>query len=97
VVITNTSLNFNTRGVRVQGSGGGTAEVLLDHVNITNVTRGIEAGANSTVRLGNSVITGANSAIIASGGGQVISFGNNEIAGNLIPAKDAPTSTIALK
>ena len=31
VLITNTSLNFNTRGVRVQGSGTGSAQVMLDH------------------------------------------------------------------
>jgi hypothetical protein len=97
VLITNTSLTFNIRGVFVQGSGSGSATVLLDHVTITAGGRGIEAGANSTVRLGNSVITGVNSAFITSGGGQVISFGNNEIAGNLLPAKDAPTTTIASK
>jgi hypothetical protein len=97
VVISNTSLNFNTRGVRVQPSGGGTAEVLLDHVTITNVTRGIDAGANATVRLSNSVITGVNSAIVNTGSAKVISFGNNIIAGNVIAANDAPTSTVALK
>jgi hypothetical protein len=97
VLITNTSLTFNTRGVLVQGSGAGTAEVLLDHVNINNVTRGVDAGPNATVRLSNSVITGASSAIITRAGGQVFSFGNNTIAGNLIPAKDAPTSTIGSK
>lgn len=97
VVISDTSLSFNTRGVQALPSGGATAEVLLDRVNITNGTRGIDAGANSTVRLSNSVITGVNSAIVNHGNAQVISFGNNTIAGNVIAANDSPTSTIALK
>jgi hypothetical protein len=97
VAISNSSLNSNIRGVRALGSGAGTALVSLDHVNINGVARGIDAGANATVRLSNSAITGANSAITHSGSGQVISFGNNAISGNVISANDDPTSTIALK
>jgi hypothetical protein len=95
VMITNTSLTSNTRGVFVQGSGAGSANVMLDHVNITGGAQGFTVMTGSTGRISNSVITGVNSAF--SGNGDVISFGNNAIAGNNIVANDNPTSTVPLK
>jgi hypothetical protein len=95
VTISDTSLSYNARGVFVQGSGAGSANVMLDHVNISDGAKGLVVMAGSTGRISNSVITSVNAAL--SGSGEIISFGNNAIAGNVFPANDNPTNTIPLK
>ncbi len=97
VLVSNTSINNNLRGIRARGEGAGRAIVMLDHVNITGVGLGVVAGANAVVRINNSVITGVGSAFRPGSNGKILSFGNNAVAGNDVPADDNPTNTIALK
>jgi hypothetical protein len=97
VLVSNTSINNNLRGIRARSEGAGRALVMLDRVNISGVGLGVVAGANSAVRITNSVITGVGSAFTTGSNGKILSFGNNAVAGNAVPADDNPTNTIALK
>jgi hypothetical protein len=97
VLVSNTSINNNLRGIRARSEGAGRAVIMLDRVNISGVGLGIVAGANSVVRISNSVITGVSSAFSTGSNGKILSFGNNAVAGNDVPADDNPTNTIALK
>jgi hypothetical protein len=95
VFVSNSALVNNTRAIRAVPSGAGTTQVLVDNVTVDSNTNGIAAQANATIRVNNSVVVGNNAAIGFAGGGQVISFGNNLIAGNA--GSEVPSSTIALK
>jgi hypothetical protein len=53
------------------------------------------AGTGSNVRLAGNNIQDNQSAMAASGGGQILSFGNNRFSGN--GADGTPSGTIALK
>lgn len=97
VFISNSALVNNTRAIRAVPSGAGTTQVFVDNVTVDANTNGIAALANAIVRVSNSVVTGNNAGLGASGGGQIISFGNNLIAGNINAATETPTSTILLK
>jgi hypothetical protein len=59
--------------------------VTVDRVVVeNNAGPGIRANGNGTIRVTNSVITGNNRGVLSAGTGQVISLGNNLLAGNII-------------
>ena len=74
---------------------GATATVNIESSTITNNPGGgIHATNNGIVRISNTMISvNNNGGIIADAGGQVLSFGNNRIAGN-IPSDNPPSSSV---
>lgn len=61
-------------------------------VSSANVVQGVRAvGANTVVRIGSSVVSGNGLGTDASGGAQLLSYGNNQINGN---TTDGPNPTI---
>jgi hypothetical protein len=68
--------------------------LFLERMVITNNGNGISSNGNvSTVRLSDSTITQNNVGLVINNSAQIISFGNNRIAGNT--TNGAPSSTIA--
>src|SRR5690349_10484963 len=79
-------------------SSGPSAKLQLDRsVASDNGLAGVRTdGANAVVRLAASTVVG-NVAGLSSGGGIIMSFGNNVIAGNAPSGDGAPTTTSPLK
>jgi hypothetical protein len=92
VDIENTYIRDNTNGVTVSGSV--TGSVLIDHsVLESNLTNNVLITTNfDPVVLQASVLSGAPTAISNTGGGAVVSYGNN-----LIRNPGAPTQTVPLQ
>lgn len=84
-------------GLFVTKSTAGLANVNVNDTLIANnVNFGIRSvGANSTVRLNHSVVTGNTNGLDALTSGKILSFGNNVIEGN--NTDGAPTGSIALE
>lgn len=97
VFISNCDISSNTIGIQVKPTGNGKAIVFVDRVTLDrNATAGLLVSGNqATVRLSNSVISRNAPGLSVASGGQIISFGNNAIGGNV--PDGAPTSTIRLK
>ncbi len=74
----------------VFGLTAGSGELNVADSTTTNNANGI--GSSGIVRISNVTITDNSAGIATSGGGQVISWGNNHIAGNGAPS--APTTTV---
>lgn len=72
------------------------AEVNMEDTTVAYAYQGARAlGANALIRIaGNNIHDNAN-ALVTVGGGQIVSFGTNRVAGNT--AAESPTSTVALK
>lgn len=78
----------------IGGSSG--SQLMLDNVSSIDNGMGVFAsGGNALVRMSRSTVHGNTQGIQATVGGQVVSFGDNRIRGNI--SDGAPTSTIALK
>jgi len=93
VANSNASNNINN-GFLVISTAAGSASMSLDHTVVANNgLNGIraEGSANAIARISNTTITGNNPGLSTALGGQIISFGNNQNAGNA--ANGAPTST----
>lgn len=87
IAISNTVLTNDGTGIIAKASAGlGTVTVIANNLTVSqNVGSGIRAaGANATVTVGNSTITGNASGVSASGGGLVNSYGNNRLNGNTV-------------
>ena len=74
------------------------ASIILENVVVSNNTTGVaaESTANASVRFSNTLITSNSTGLLSTTGGQIISFGNNSVAGNganTSPAVGVPTST----
>ena len=84
-------------GVRAVDAGSGATTIVLEQTTVSsNATHGIVAvGANSTVRLGNSVVTGNARGLIVSLSGKIVSQGGNVVSGNTVDG--AFSSTVAQK
>jgi hypothetical protein len=84
-------------GVRANDSGGGSTNVSLEQSSASNnATNGVAAiGANATVRLSNSTVTGNARGLNTGSGGKIISHGGNLVSGNTVDG--AFTSTVAPK
>jgi hypothetical protein len=81
-------------GINVQGASGATnlAEVLNTLID-SNTNFNIQVGGASTVVLAGSILTGTSpTSIIVSGGGSLISYGNNVLRNG-----GAPTQTLPLQ
>jgi Right handed beta helix region len=97
VTIRNSVVSQSTAsGIRADSSTG-PATILVEHSQSShNAGNGVIAvGAAAIARITDVTITDNVNGVIAVTGGQVISFGNNSIDGNV--NNGAPTSTISLK
>jgi hypothetical protein len=87
VTVSDTVVTQNTQGILDAPAGGAASAstVTVDRVVVeNNGGPGIRANANGTIRVSNSVITGNNRGVQTGGTGQVISLGNNMLAGNIV-------------
>lgn len=83
-----------TNGILASGSAAAAIVINVENCMIaSNAINGIRsAGSQSTIRISN-VSVFNNNVGLATGGGNIVSFGNNRIAGNTTDG--APTATIA--
>jgi hypothetical protein len=98
VTVRNTVVSKMTLGgIKAVASAGGPATILVEHSQSShNGGNGVIAsGGTAVVRLHDVTITDNVTGINAISGGQVISFGDNAVAGNT--TNGAPTSTSALQ
>lgn len=97
VMVSDSVISNNSGGILVKPTGAGTAQVFLDRVLLeNNPGGGIRAdGKSATIRLNQLVVTGNGTGLEVAGGGTIISFGNNAIAGNV--TNGSPTETLQLK
>lgn len=86
-----------TNGIFAAGNASAPISIFVEGSFISNCdARGIRSdGALSIIRISNDTITHNFTGLAANSGGQIISWGNNRIAGNTTDG--APTSTIVLK
>jgi len=83
VTVSDTVVSQNKQGILVAPTGGVTATAVVERVNVENTNGpGIRANANGTIRVSNSVITNNNRGVQTGGTGQIVSLGNNLLAGN---------------
>ncbi|MFH0298070.1 right-handed parallel beta-helix repeat-containing protein [Bradyrhizobium sp. 31Argb] len=88
--------NNGTYGVDLErGSGGAPDVVTLRNVVVSYHEFGIAAKVDSLIRITKSTITGNGIGLYPKSGGQIVSFGDNSLAGNTTDG--VPTSTILLK
>jgi hypothetical protein len=92
VLIQNSLITGNLGGINVQGTSGANEAVILNSLIDSNTNFGLEVSGSSTVVLSASTVTGNATGIIASGGANVISYGNNVIRNG-----GTPTSTMPLQ
>jgi hypothetical protein len=82
----------NTNGYLAVSAGGAVLLNLEDSIAADNINNGVNSqGAQSVIRLSNVVVTGNGTGLNA-GGGAIVSFGNNRVAGNVLDG--TPTLTI---
>ena len=87
VAISDTRTAANTyHGIVALANGSGSARIVANRVSSnSNGAEGIRVvGAGAVIQLGTSVVTGNQIGIVAQSGGQVQSFGDNRIGGNVI-------------
>jgi hypothetical protein len=83
-------------GVTVAGAGGQITVMVWHSAIANNAVNGLSASGNTgMIRVTKSTITGNGTGIATASSGQIISFGDNSLAGNTTDG--APTSTIALQ
>ena len=77
-------------GIKAQGGTNG-AQVMINHTNVSFNGTGVGAdGANTFARIGYSTITGNVNATSSTNSGQVLSYNNNQLNGNV---NDLPLPT----
>ena len=82
----------NSSGVIAKATAGNAAVTVTDSSISSNTLFGINAnGAGALVRVGRSTITTNATGVNAVNGGQVISYGNNQTAGNTVPGTFSST------
>lgn len=70
-------------GVVALGTGGLVRMMLNDVVVAGNTGEGVRSvGTNAAIRIGSSVVTANGTGLAVAGGGQILSYGNNQINGN---------------
>ncbi len=83
--------NITNAGVFAVATGG-TTEVSVDHCIINNNGTGVSASsANTVVRVSNSTLMNNTTLFTAAGGGQVLSYGNNQAAGAVLGVGVGPS------
>jgi len=71
------------------------AGIVIDRSTSTLNGGSAVSGANALVHLGNSAVRGNNVGLSAVGGGQILSYQNNQLDGNGV--EGAPTGVLTLK
>lgn len=90
-----TAVGAPYHGFVALGTRGPVRMMLNRAISANNLGNGVRSvGANATVRTGSSVVTGNGTGLAVSGGGQIQSYGNNQIDGNTV---DGSATAIALK
>jgi hypothetical protein len=97
VVISDTTIWNNLRGISVLPAAGHTAKVVIDRVTLQRNNQGIRTAAGGTLFLSNSVVTQSNSGVVITGTGVVNSFGNNVISGNTTDISNNPLTPANLQ
>jgi hypothetical protein len=96
VTATDTTAAGAFHGFVAEGAGGPIRMMLTRVVSANNLGDGVQsAGANAAVRIGSSIVTSNNgTGLAASSGGQLLSYGNNQVNGNGV---DGTPTAVALK
>jgi hypothetical protein len=82
-VIDSTATFSAGAGIKAQGGAAG-AQVMINHSNVSFNGTGVGAdGANTFARIGYSTITGNVNATSSTSSGQVLSYNNNQLNGNV--------------
>ena len=82
-------------GFAALGTGGQVRMMLNRVVAANNLGEGLRSvGANAAIRIGSSVVTGNGTGLVVGSGGQILSYGNNQINGNTV---DGTATAVALK
>jgi hypothetical protein len=90
LALTDTVASNNNYGI-----GASAAAVMVRNSTVSNNAIGIAANQSSIVRVGQSTVTANGTGWQSTNGGQVVSYGNNNISGN--STDGAVTSTVALQ
>jgi Right handed beta helix region len=87
VIVENSQILFNAGGLNVQGAGGAANAATIDHSIVdSNSSFAVQAnGAANAIGLMASFLTGSPAGINALNGAAVISFGANNLIGELAP------------
>ena len=96
-VITNTTSDTTTTGIRVTSSSG-LALVTIDNVRLEGLQHGVDAAANARVNISHSVVSGnSGSGLLASVFSAVINADNNEIGFNDVAGVNASVSGATIR
>jgi hypothetical protein len=97
VMVVDSSVSENLRGIIVQPSGAGAADVVLARVTVKGSGGAAirSTGAASRIWLSQSIVTGNATGLSPGAGGTINSYGNNVIANNTTDG--APTNTLPLQ
>jgi hypothetical protein len=92
LVLRDSLISMNTGSGIVAVGGSASVNLNLDRLTIGNNAIGVSAqGTKASINLSDSTITGNVQGLQATGGGTIVSFGNNRNVGNTI--NGSPTST----
>ena len=96
VAVTDTTTSGATfHGFVALGASGPVRMMLNRVLSANNLGEGVRSvGAGAIVRIGSSVVTANGTGLVVSGGGQIQSYGNNQINGN---TSDGSATAVALK
>lgn len=97
VMVTETTIWNNLRGIGVVPAAGATANVMVDNVKIQENNQGIRVANGATLLLSNSVVTQNGAGVVIQGSGVVNSFGNNVISGNATDVSANPLTPATLQ
>jgi hypothetical protein len=87
VTVADSETSNNASGTGISGIsalGAAPVSVLIRHVVVRNNNSGLDAEANSTLRVDHSVVTGNGTAAETSGSGVIFTYGNNDSNGNTV-------------
>jgi len=91
----NVALTDTVAGNNNYGIGASASAVMVRNSTVSNNAIGIAADQSSIVRVGQSTVTANGTGWQSTNGGQVVSYGNNNVSGN--STDGAVTSTVALQ
>jgi len=92
VFVSDSEIILNGIGVNVQGASGANNAAILERTIVeTNSTSALKIVGPATAILNNSTLSGSVTAIDATGGAVVTSYGNNVIRGSGLPTQTIPT------
>ena len=91
VIFNSMITGITNSGVFVVQNSGGTTEVNVDHCVVNSNGTGFNASsANTTIRVSNSTATNNTTLSTSAGGGQVLSYGNNQAGGASVGSTVSP-------